>query len=466
MNPNSPIAFALLNFRAKSICLLTSLFCLLFSVLCSNAFAEGKKETPNGREGTPKAQRSSGDHREVIVITVEGVINPVSAEYITKSIRKAVKNNAEALIIELDTPGGLDTSMRNIVKEIIASEVPVIVYVAPSGARAASAGAFITLAAHIAAMAPGTNIGAAHPVALGEGMDKTMAEKVTNDAAAYIKSIAEKRGRNVRWAEDAVRKSISATETEALKNHVIDLIARDVNSILNEIDGRKVQTVLGERIMRTRDVSVNREEMSLRLKILRLISDPNVAYILMLLGFYGLFFELTNPGAIFPGVIGGICLILAFYAFQTLPVNYAGLLLIILAIILFILEVKVVSHGVLTIGGIISMVIGSLMLFESPGPFIKLSIYLILPAAVATALFFTLTISLALKAYRRKPVTGTEGLLGEEGIARTDITSDGGTALVHGEIWQAFSDERIEKGEKIIVDEVKGLSIKVRKKGG
>lgn len=466
MNPNSPIAFAPLNFRAKSICLLLSVLCLLFSVLCSNVFAQEKKETPNDLKGTPKAQRSFGDHREVIVITVEGVINPVSAEYITKSIRKAVKNNAEALIIELDTPGGLDTSMRNIVKEIIASEVPVIVYVAPSGARAASAGAFITLAAHIAAMAPGTNIGAAHPVALGEGMDKTMAEKVTNDAAAYIKSIAEKRGRNVRWAEDAVRKSISATETEALKNHVIDLIARDVNSLLNEIDGRKVQTVLGERIMRTRDVSVNREEMSLRLKILRLISDPNVAYILMLLGFYGLFFELTNPGAIFPGVIGGICLILAFYAFQTLPVNYAGLLLILLAIILFILEVKVVSHGVLTIGGIISMVIGSLMLFESPGPFIKLSIYLILPAAVATALFFTLTISLALKAYRRKPVTGTEGLLGEEGIARTDITSDGGTALVHGEIWQAFSDERIEKGEKIIVDEVKGLRIKVRKKGG
>lgn len=401
-----------------------------------------------------------------MVITVNGVINPVTAEYITKSIRKAVKNNAEALVIELDTPGGLDTSMRNIVKEIIGSDVPVIVFVAPSGARAASAGVFITLAAHIAAMAPGTNIGAAHPVALGEKMDKTMAEKVTNDAAAYIKSIAEKRGRNVRWAEDAVRKSISATETEALKERIIDLIAKDINSLLNAIDGRKVQTTLGEKILKTGNATVNREEMGLRLKILALISDPNVAYILMLLGFYGLFFELTNPGAIFPGVIGGICLILAFYAFQTLPVNYAGLLLIILAIILFILEVKIVSHGVLTIGGIISMVIGSLMLFESPGPFIKLSIYLILPAAIATALFFTLTIRLALKAHRRKPVTGTEGLLGEEGIARTEITDKGGTALVHGEIWQAFSDERIERDDKIVVEAVKGLKIKVRKKGG
>lgn len=401
--------------------------------------------------------------REVVVITVNGVINPVSAEYIIKGIKRAVKKNSEAIIIELDTPGGLDTSMRNIVKEIIGSDIPVIVYVAPSGARAASAGVFITLAAHIAAMAPGTNIGAAHPVALGEKMDKTMAEKVTNDAVAYIKSIAEKRGRNVRWAEDAVRKSISVTETEALKEHIIDLVSKDINSLLNSIDGRRVQTPIGEKVLRTRNAVVNREEMSLRLKILSLISDPNVAYILMLLGFYGLFFELTNPGAIFPGVIGGICLILAFYAFQTLPVNYAGLLLIILAIILFILEVKIVSHGILTIGGVIAMVIGSLMLFESPGPFLRLSIYIILPAVIVTAIFFILTIGLALKAYRRRPVTGTEGLVGEKGIAKTDITGEGGLVLAHGEIWQAFSDERIEKGDKIVVESVKGLKIKVKK---
>jgi membrane-bound serine protease (ClpP class) len=409
-------------------------------------------------------EKKAPEKHEVLVITVNGVINPVTAEYITKGIKKASKNKSEALVIELDTPGGLDTSMRNIVKDIIGSDIPVIVFVAPSGARAASAGVFITLAAHIAVMAPGTNIGAAHPVSLGEKMDKTMAEKVTNDAAAYIKSIAEKRGRNIRWAENAVRKSISATETEALKERIIDLIEKDINSLLNDINGRKVQTASGEKVLRTRDATVNREEMSLRLKILALISDPNVAYILMLLGFYGLFFELTNPGAIFPGVIGGICLILAFYSFQTLPVNYAGLLLIILAIILFILEVKIVSHGVLTIGGIISMIIGSLMLFESPGPFIKLSIYIILPAAIATALFFTLTISLALKAHRRRPITGTEGLIGEEGIAGSEITMDGGTALIHGEIWQAYADETINKGDKVVVESMKGLKIKVRKK--
>lgn len=409
---------------------------------------------------------SKETRKEVVVITVNGIINPVSAEYIGKGIRKAQKINAEALIIELDTPGGLDTSMRSAVKDIVGSEVPVVVYVAPSGARAASAGVFITLAAHIAAMAPGTNIGAAHPVTIGEKMDKTMAEKATNDAAAYIKSLAERRGRNAGWAENAVRKSISATETEALKGHVIDLISKDINSLLADIDGRKVQTAFAERVLRTRGATIVREEMGLRQKVLNLISDPNVAYILMLLGFYGLFFELTNPGAIFPGVLGGICLILAFYAFQTLPVNYAGLLLIILAIILFILEVKVVSHGVLTIGGVIAMVIGSLMLFESPGPFVKLSLYLILPAVIITALFFTLTIGLALKAYRRKPVTGKEELLGMEGIARTDITTDGGMVSLHGELWSAYSDEMIAKGNKVVVEGVSGLKIKVRKLEG
>jgi membrane-bound serine protease (ClpP class) len=403
--------------------------------------------------------------RDVIVITVSGVINPVSAEYIEKNIKKANEKKVEALIIELDTPGGLDTSMRKIVKDIIGSEVPVIVYVSPSGSRAASAGVFITLAAHIAVMAPGTNIGAAHPVGIGEKMDKVMAEKATNDAAAYIKSLAERNGRNAKWAEDAVRKSISATEEEALKEGVIDLISKDLNSLLSEIDGRHVKTIMGERILKTKNVKVIREEMGFRHRILSLISDPNIAYILMLLGFYGLFFELTNPGSIFPGVMGGICLILAFYAFQTLPVNYAGLLLIILAIILFILEVKIVSHGVLTIGGIISMIIGSLMLFESPAPFMKLSLRIILPAVVITALFFTLTLSLAFKAYRRKPVTGPEGLIGEEGVAGTEITKDGGMVLLHGERWSAFSDEPISKGEKIKVEAVSGLKVKVKKLG-
>src|SRR3990172_5607533 len=400
---------------------------------------------------------------EIIVIKANGVVNPVLSEFISKNIKDAASAKADALVIEFDTPGGLDTSMRDIVRNIIASETPIIVYVSPSGSRAASAGVFITLSAHIAAMAPGTNIGAAHPVGIGEKMDKVMAEKATNDAAAYIKSLAERNGRNAKWAEDAVRKSISATEEEALREGVIDLVSKDLNSLLSDIDGKKVRTVIGEKVLNTAKVNIIREEMGLRHRILNLISDPNVAYILMLLGFYGLFFELTNPGSIFPGVMGGICLILAFYAFQTLPVNYAGLLLIILAIILFILEVKIISHGVLTIGGIISMVIGSIMLFESPAPFMKLSLYVILPAAIITALFFSLTLGLAFKAFKRKPVTGSEGLLGGEGVASTDITKDGGMILLHGERWSAYSDEPISKGEKVKVEAVSGLKVKVKR---
>jgi len=400
---------------------------------------------------------------EVLVITVNGVINPVASEYIGKSIKKASEMNAEALIIELDTPGGLDTSMRSIVKEMAASSVPVVVYVSPSGARAASAGVFITMAAHVAAMSPGTNIGAAHPVAVGEKMDKVIAEKATNDAAAYIRSIAESRGRNVKWAEDAVRKSVSATETEALKNNIIDLIAKDINALLSEIDGKKITTAYGDKTLKTAGAKIIRHEMGFRHKILNLISDPNVAYILMMLGFYGLFFEITNPGAIFPGVIGGICLVLAFYSFQTLPVNYAGLLLIIIGLILFILEVKVTSYGMLTIGGIVSMVLGSLMLFESPLPFLKLSLSVIIPAAIVTALFFVLTFRLAYKAYKRKPVTGAEGLIGMEGIAKTDITPSGGMVVVHGEFWSAYSDDVIQKEERVLVEDVKGLRVKVKK---
>ncbi|MDP1758296.1 MAG: nodulation protein NfeD [Thermodesulfovibrionales bacterium] len=399
----------------------------------------------------------------MLVLTVNGVINPASAEYIGKSIKRANEQKREAVVIELDTPGGLDTSMRDIVKNIIGSEVPVIVYVSPSGARAASAGVFITLAAHVAAMSPGTNIGSAHPVGVGEKMDKVMSEKVTNDAAAYIKSLAERTGRNSKWAEDAVRKSVSATEAEALKEKIIDIVSKDLNTLLLTIDGRKVKTVMGEKVLKTANANIVREEMSLRHKILNVITDPNVAYMLMLLGFYGLFFELTNPGSIFPGVMGGICLILAFYAFQTLPVNYAGILLIILAIILFILEIKIISHGVLTIGGVIAMLLGSLMLFESPGPFMKLSLFLILPAVIVTALFFTVVVGLAYRAYKRKPVTGSEGLVGMEGIANTDIARDSGIVLLHGEIWSAYSDETISKSEKIVVESVSGLKVKVRK---
>ncbi|NIQ95187.1 MAG: nodulation protein NfeD, partial [Desulfuromonadales bacterium] len=254
------------------------------------------------------------------------------------------------MVIELDTPGGLMDSMREIIKAMIGSDVPVVVYVSPGGARAASAGAFITIAAHVAAMAPQTNIGAAHPVAGGgQEMDETMTEKVTNDAVAYIRSLAEKRGRNADWAEDAVRKSISSTEQEALEQNVIDLVSPNLETLLQDIDGRTVETSIGEQTLQTAGASVERREMGLRHRILDVISNPNVAYILMMLGMLGLFFELSNPGSIFPGVIGG-CIILAFYAFQTLPVNYAGLLLILLGIILFILEINVTSFGMLAVG--------------------------------------------------------------------------------------------------------------------
>jgi membrane-bound serine protease (ClpP class) len=401
--------------------------------------------------------------RRVLLITVNGIINPVASEYIGGAVKQATDMKAEALIIELDTPGGLDSSMRNIIRDVIGSPVPVVVYVAPSGSRAASAGVFITIAAHIAAMAPGTNIGAAHPVQIGEKMDKVMSEKVTNDAAAFIRTLATQRGRNARWAEDAVRKSVSITETEALKIHVIDLVAKDVTELLPKLDGRKVTTVTGEKVLKTAGAKVIEREMSLRHKILDLISNPNVAYILMLLGFYGLFFELTNPGAIFPGVMGGICLILGFYALQTLSVNYAGLMLIIMGLVLFVLEVKIISHGLLTIGGIVALIFGSLMLFESPSPFFKLSLAVIVPVVLITTLLFVVTVRLAYKAFRRKPLTGADGLIGLEGTASTDITPQGGTVRVHGELWSGWSDELIPKGSAVVVEAIKGLKIKVRR---
>jgi membrane-bound serine protease (ClpP class) len=401
-------------------------------------------------------------HADILVIKVEGVVNPVMAEFISKNIDDAVSANAEALVIELDTPGGLDTSMRSIVKKISSSSVPVVVYVSPGGARAASAGVFITISAHVAAMDPETNIGAAHPVGVGGKMDKTMADKAVNDAAAYIKSLAEKRKRNAEWAENAVRESVSITAEEALKLNVIDMTAPSMDSLLEKIDGREVETISGKKIIKTKDIKVVSIEPGFRHRVLNFISDPNVAYLLMLLGFYGIFFELTNPGSIFPGVLGAIALILAFYSFQTLPVNYAGILLILVGIILFILEIKVTSYGMLTIGGIISMTIGSLMLIDSPLPFLRISYSVIVPSLLFTILLFILTMSLVIKAHRRQPATGAEELAGMEGEARTDIR-EGGQVFVHGEIWEAWSEESIKAGSNVIVEKVKGLKLKVRR---
>jgi len=406
----------------------------------------------------------------VYVIKVEGTINPATAEYISSSIKKATEEGAECLVIELDTPGGLLESTRSIVKSILSAEIPVVVFVYPSGARAGSAGVFITLSAHIAVMAPGTNIGAAHPVGIGGMGDtsKVMEQKITNDAAAFVRTIAEKRNRNVKWAERAVRESISSTETEALKDSVIDLIAKDLKDLLDKIDGRKVKINSEEKILRTKDAKVKFAEMNWREKLLALISDPNIAYILLLLGIYGILFELYNPGAIFPGVIGAICLILAFYSLQALPINYAGLALIVLGIILLLLEIKIVSHGLLTIGGAISLLLGSIMLINSPFELMQISLTVIITAVALTVLFFLFAIGMALKAQRRKPTTGKEALVGERGIALTKFkpASNGwatGQVRVHGEIWKAISQDAINPNEEIVVRGVEGLTLKVEK---
>jgi membrane-bound serine protease (ClpP class) len=401
--------------------------------------------------------------RHIDLVTIDGVIGPISSRIILKAIESSVKDSSEALVIELNTPGGLDESMRLVTREILNCEVPVIVYVSPSGSRAGSAGVFITISAHIAAMAPGTNIGAAHPVTLGAQVDSTMMEKVENDAAAYIKSIASKRGKNTEWAEEAVRKSSSITEYEALKLKVIDLVANNLRELLDSCDQRKVSLPSGERTLNTKGVEVKRIRISLRDEILGVITNPNIAYILYSLGMLGIFFELSNPGAIFPGIIGGICLILAFFSFQSLPINYAGLLLMALALIFFILEVKIVSHGALTIGGIISMLLGSLMLFESPEPYMRASLSVIIFVVLATAAFFVFAVGMGLKAQRRKTTTGEAGMVGEVGVARSPLKPEG-YVFVHGEIWKAEADEPIEQGEKVVVKEVEHLTLKVTKK--
>ncbi|MDO8723952.1 MAG: nodulation protein NfeD [Syntrophales bacterium] len=396
------------------------------------------------------------------VITVSSAITPPVAEYIIQSINEAVREGAGGLIILLDTPGGLDLAMRDIVKGLLNAPLPVIVFVSPSGARAASAGAIITVAANIAAMAPGTNIGAAHPVGLGIGkMDKTMTKKVENDAAAYVKSIAKQRGRNEKWVEKAVIKSESVTAAEALRLGVIDFVATDVNQLLEQADNKEIMLPAGKMVLKTKGATVNNKEMGVRYRVLSALSDPNIAYILLLLGLAGLYFELAHPGVIFPGVIGGISLILAFFALQALSVNYAGVLLILLGLILFIAEIKVVSHGILTIGGIISLTIGSLMLFSSPDPALRVSLTVMIPALAIISLFFAGVIALVLKAQMMKPLTGEEGMLEREGRAITDVYREG-KVFIKGEYWEAFSDKVVEKGGKVKVIEVDGLKVKIK----
>jgi len=398
---------------------------------------------------------------QIDVIEIDDPITPVVAEYIVRSINEAEADQARCLIIQLDTPGGLDLAMRDIIKRIMASEVPVVVFVGPSGARAASAGALITLAAHVAAMAPGTNIGAAHPVNLGGKMDATMAAKVANDAAAYIESIAEKRGRNKQWAINAVRESVSISETEALKENVVDLLADDLQDLLVKIDGREVDMPSGIKTLETEGAAVNRKKMGFRDIILKALANPNIAYILFMAGLAGLYFEFSNPGAIFPGVIGGISIILAMYSMQSLSANYAGVLMILLAVVLFILELKITSFGLLALGGTVALTLGSLMLFDSSASYMRVSLSIIVPTVVVVSSVFVLAIYLVVKAQRSRPTTGNEGLLNLIGEACTEIGSQG-TVFVHGEYWNARSDSPIPKGASIRVERVDGLLLTVR----
>jgi membrane-bound serine protease (ClpP class) len=400
---------------------------------------------------------------QVSLVTVNGPVNPVTADYLRRNLKEAASRGDRLLLIEMDTPGGLDSSMRDIVKDIFASPVPVAVFVAPSGARAASAGAVIALAADICAMAPGTNIGAAHPVSIGEKPDKVMEAKLLNDAEAYLEGIARKRGRNVDTAKKMVRESISIPAEKALAENVIDLIASDRRDLINRLDGRRLLRDGKETTLNLKGAAIVPREMGTRERILDVIGNPNVAYLLMMIGMMGLFFELSNPGVILPGVIGGISLILALFAFQTLPVNYAGMLLILLAMVLFIAEIKIISHGMLTVGGVIAMVFGSLMLFDSPEPYMRLSWSVILPTVLLTALFFVFAVAKVMKAHQQRPTTGGEGLVGEEGSADSDIMPEG-KVFVRGEYWDAESSERIMKGEKVVVVAMEGLRVRVRKK--
>jgi membrane-bound serine protease (ClpP class) len=404
------------------------------------------------------------ESKHVDLVKIEGVVGPVISEHIKDAIASAQKDGAVCLIIEMDTPGGLDKSMREIIKAIYASEIPIVTYVAPSGSRAASAGCYIAMASQIIAMAPSTSIGAASPVTLGGGgekEDKTLKQKMMNDAASYMESLAMDHNRNSDWAVEAVTKGASLSEEKALEMNVIEYVAGDVDDLLAQMNGATVKTSSGEVTLETADCTVNEIKMSLRNQFLAVISDPNVAYILLILGFYGLFFELSNPHSIFPGVAGAILLVLGLYALHTLSVNYAGLFLIIFGIILFLAEIKITSHGVLTVGGAISFLLGSVMLFESPVPYLRVSWWVIIPAVVVTTLFFMFAVTLAVRAQRRKPTTGDEGMLGLSGEARTDITVDSGAVFIHGETWQARSLHKIPRGAAVQVVAKDGFVLSV-----
>jgi membrane-bound serine protease (ClpP class) len=407
--------------------------------------------------------RAAAAPAPVATLTLDGVISPVTLRLVESALARSQAEGAGAMVIQLDTPGGLERSMRAICQRLLNAEVPVIVYVAPTGARAASAGVFITMAAHVAAMAPATNIGAAHPVGVGGNIDKESLRKIANDAAAFARTIATERGRNADWAEQAVRESVSITEREAVRLGVVDLVAASLPDLLQKVDGREVRTARGPVTLRTAGAEARAIEIGFRDRFLNVLSDPNVAYVLMMLGMLGLFFELSNPGVVLPGVVGGICLILAFFAFQSLPINYAGLLLILFGVALLIAEISVTSHGVLAIGGVVSMALGSIMLFDAPEIGFRVSWWVILPTIGATSGILLFVVAAGLRVLRARSPLGAPALVGRTGIARSPLTPEG-QVLVQGELWRAIArGGPVEAGAQVRVAGVEGLTLTVEK---
>jgi membrane-bound serine protease (ClpP class) len=425
------------------------------------------------------APAAAQEKNSAVLLEVNGAIGPATSDYFERSLEKARESGAKLIILRMDTPGGLDTSMREINKAILTSSIPVVTYIAPDGARAASAGTYILYASHIAAMAPATNLGAATPVQIGGGLpgmdDKdekdpkkdsketqdTLNQKAVNDAKAYIRGLAQKRGRNVEWAEQAVEKAESLSAQEALKLHVIDLIAENVDDLLKQLHGKKVQVLEKEVTLNTASLEILTIKPDWRNRLLGVISNPNIAYILLLIGIYGLIFEFMNPGYILPGVAGAICLLLGLYALHVLPVNYAGAALLLLGIALMVVEAFVPSFGALGIGGIAAFVIGSLMLIESNTvPEFKLSRVLIGSFALVSGVFFFVVLGMAVKARRRKVVTGAEEMIGADGYALEDIETQG-NVFIHGEVWQATSKSPLKKGQELRVLSRSGLQLQV-----
>ena len=401
--------------------------------------------------------------RAVFVLPAVGSINPGLAEFIVEGIRQAERENAAALVIELDTPGGLETSMRQIVQAISNAKVPVVVYVYPRGARAASAGVFVTMAANVAAMAPGTNIGAAHPVSVGMGkVDKTMEKKLVNDMVASGRSLAGERSRNADWMEKAIRQSVSIPATEAVKLKVVDIMADNLEDLLAKINGRKVEVRGKQLVLQTAGAPVKEIPEGLRFRVLKNIADPNIAFILMMIGLAGLYFEFAHPGVVLPGVVGAICLLLAFFAFQTLPINFIGILLILLAFIFFILEFKIISYGLLSVAGVVSLLLGGMMLFRGGEGGVDISWGVLIPTVVLISLFFILVAGIVFRSHRLRSMTGTACMVGERGVVYTRLNPEG-QVFVHGEYWQAVSDEPIAKGEAVVVLEVVDLKLRVRR---